>query len=433
MGRKHIYDKDKAYDILKVYVDWCTRQGYTKVEVHGRENVPQDGAVIIAPNHCNTLMDALIILQAFKDESVFGARADIFNYKFIADIMYFLRILPMVRQRDGLRNVLKNYETQDIILDTLDHNVRFCIYPEGRHRPAKSLLPLGKGIFRAALAAIGRFGNERPVYIVPTGLDYGDFFRYRSTALVTFGKPINVTKFIKTLDVESEAQMMEPLKKELQSRMSGLFTYIKDGEEYAGKWALTKILAREDARQGSLKERMLHNRHVIGQIEEACIKEPEKMEALIAEAAGFDRDRRKAGLSIWSFGSRNNWKRAAGETITALLGLPYFIFAAVASLPMWLTFELLRKKLKDRAFHNTAGFGIKLVMGPLMFLLWTILAFCLTPWPVAVLLSLLIIPSYGFFYDYTEFIRVYVSNLRLLGNRKMAGRFEKIKNEFKNI
>ena len=93
----------------------------------------------------------------------------------------------------------------------------------------------------------------------------------------------------------------------------------------------------------------------------------------------------------------------------------------------------MRKKLKDRAFHNTAGFGIKLVMGPLMFLLWTILAFCLTPWPVAVLLSLLIIPSYGFFYDYTEFIRVYVSNLRLLGNRKMAGRFEKIKNEFKNI
>jgi 1-acyl-sn-glycerol-3-phosphate acyltransferase len=74
-------------------------------------------------------MDALVILQAFKDESVFGARADIFNKPFIAKIMTFVRILPMVRQRDGLRNVLKNNETQEIIVDTLENKVRFCMYP----------------------------------------------------------------------------------------------------------------------------------------------------------------------------------------------------------------------------------------------------------------------------------------------------------------
>ena len=105
MGRKHIYDKDFLYDSLRPIVDWCVKHSYRKVEVKGKENIPSDGAVIIAPNHCNTLMDALVVLCAFDDESVFGARADLFKRPFIAKLMYFVRILPMMRQRDCLRNV----------------------------------------------------------------------------------------------------------------------------------------------------------------------------------------------------------------------------------------------------------------------------------------------------------------------------------------
>ena len=142
MSKNKIYEKDVWYDILRPYVDWCTRHSYSRIEVRGRENIPTDGAVIIAPNHCNTLMDALVVLQSFKNESVFGARADMFKRPLIAKAMFFLRILPMVRQRDGLRNVLKNYESIDTITETLEHGVRFCMYPEGRHRPAPSLLPL---------------------------------------------------------------------------------------------------------------------------------------------------------------------------------------------------------------------------------------------------------------------------------------------------
>ena len=43
-----------------------------------------------------------------------------FKNPMLAKIMYFFRILPMVRQRDGLRNVLQNNKTQEIIVDTLE-------------------------------------------------------------------------------------------------------------------------------------------------------------------------------------------------------------------------------------------------------------------------------------------------------------------------
>ena len=185
---KKIYDRNLGYSLLRPIVDWCTKRSYRKLEVRGEENLPADGAILLAPNHCNTLMDALVMLQAHKGPTVFGARADMFKRPLIARIMFFLRILPMVRQRDGLRNVLKNHESFDTIVETLEHGVRFCMYPEGRHRAARSLLPLGKGIIRAAVAANNRFGSERPVYIVPVGIEYGDYFRYSGYTCDDFSK-----------------------------------------------------------------------------------------------------------------------------------------------------------------------------------------------------------------------------------------------------
>ena len=438
MSRKNIYDKDLGYTILKPIVDWNTKHSYRKIEVTGKENIPTDGAVIIAPNHCNTLMDALVILQAFKDETVFGARADIFNKPFIAKIMTFVRILPMVRQRDGLRNVLKNNETQEIIVDTLENKVRFCMYPEGRHRPAHSLQTLGKGTFRAALAANSKFGDKMPVYIVPTGIEYGDYFRYRSTCLITFGEAINVTEFVKGLNVENEVQMIEPLRKELASRMSKLITFIKDDEQLYNKWALTKMLAADKGlRYGdfgrSLHKGMLANREIVAEIEKACENKPEEMENLLEKVAEFDKKRRKKGISIYSFRKKNEALNAIGKAFAALIGLPYWIFSAIVSSPMWLTYNLLRSKTRDKAFHNTVGFGVKLALGTILLIIYAILAFCLLSWPYALALTLLTIPSYSYFFDYLEGMRRYISDLKLLGEKKLRGKFKDIVKEFKKL
>ena len=435
MAKKKIYENYIGYSILKPIVDWNLKHSYRKVEVRGKENIPTDGAVIIAPNHCNTLMDALVILRAFDDPTVFGARADIFNNPTIGKIMTFIRILPMVRQRDGLRNVLKNNETQEIIVETLENRVRFCMFPEGRHRPAHSLQTLGKGTFRAALAANAKFGDRFPVYIVPTGLEYGDYFRYRSTSLVTFGKPINVTGFVKGQDVDNEVKLIEPLRKELAARMSELFTYLKDDEQLHDKWALTKILAtHQGVRYGdfgtSLHEGMLANREIAARIEKACEEKPEEMSELLEKVEKFEKKRRKEKISIYSFRKKNNVLNIAGKSLAALIGLPYWIFSAIISAPMWLTYNLLRSKTRDRAFHNTVGFGVKLALGIILFLIYTILAFCLLPWPFALAVSLLTIPSYSMFFDYNEGMRRFISDIRLMGEKELRKSYKEIVKTF---
>ena len=423
MARQKIYQKDLGYDILRPIVDWNVKQSYRRVAVKGQENIPTDGAVILAPNHCNTLMDALVILRANKKETVFGARADMFNIKLVAKIMFFLRILPMVRQRDGLRNVLKNKDTEEIIVETLEHGVPFCIFPEGKHRAAHSLQVLGKGVFRAALSANAKFGDKKPVYIVPVGIEYGDYFRYHSTSLVTYGKAINVTEFVKSLEVENEAQMIEPLRKELTKRMSELITYIDYNEDYDGKWTLTRLLSLRY--KNTLEEQMKNNRRIIAEIEQKYEKNPEAMKDLLDKTARFDKVRRKKGVSIYSFAAKNSFTRVFLKTLAALIMLPAYVFSAVASLPLWGISAILRKIIKDRAFKNTATFGVRLAgcltYGPACIAL----AFCLLPWKSALFLLLLMIPTYPYFYDYNEFIRRFVSDIKLSFNTDL----KKFKNE----
>ena len=439
MGRNKIYQDDLGYTILKPIVDWNLKNSYRKVEVKGEENLPTDGPIILAPNHCNTLMDALVMLRAYNKPTVFGARADMFNNKMVAKIMYFLRILPMVRQRDGLRNVLKNVETQDIIVETLEHDVRFCIFPEGRHRAAKSLLPLGKGICRAALAANTKFGDKKPIYIVPVGIEYGDFFRYRSTSLVTYGKPINVTEFVKSIDTDNEAQIIDHLKKELTIRMSEAFTFIKDDEKLNEKWVLTKMLYAATSKKGygnfctSLSKGMAYNRKLVAAIENACETHPEKMHSILAEVKEFEKQRRKDGISIYSFYKRNKAVNLVRKGIAALLGLPYFVFSAIACLPMWTLEMFLRSKIKDRAFRNTGSFGVKLALGPIWFLITAILSFCLAPWQIALAICLLAIPSYSYFHDYIEGTRRFVSDMKLLSCKKLSKKFKSIVSDFNRL
>ena len=394
--RKNIYDKDWGYNILKPIVDWNL-------------------------NHCNTLMDALVILRAFDNETVFGARADMFNNAFIAKLMYFIRILPMVRQRDGLRNVLKNYETQEIIVDTLKNKVRFCMFPEGRHRPAHSLQTLGKGTFRAALAANAEFGDQMPIYIVPAGIEYGDYFRFRSTSLVTFGKPINVTETVKELNLDNEAQVMDHLRKELSARMSELITYLPYDENYDAKWALTKVRALDF--KGGLYEKMLNNRAIVADINAACEADPEKMADVLAKASAFEKARRKKGVSIYSFRKKNLALSVVGKGLAAILGLPYLLFSGIVALPMWGIAEFLRNSIRDKAFRNTAIFGVKLAGNIIFGLTYLILAFCLLPWPWALAFLALAGPAYSYIYDYAEFIRRWISDIKLLGDKKLQKTF----------
>ena len=226
--------------MVRFHGDLCTWLSYRKIQVTGLENIPKDGSVILAPNHSNALMDAMLILRTRKTPTVFGARADLFENPILAKLLTFLKILPMVRRRDGLRNVIKNLDIQEDILEVIGDRVPFCMFAEGTHRAKHSLLPVGKGVFRIAVAAA--HNSDTPVCVVPAGMDYSDYFRYEGTSLVQFGEPINVTEFLASHPDAGEAEVYRALTTMLKERLSGLFTYIPDDEDYDAVWAYCRYV-----------------------------------------------------------------------------------------------------------------------------------------------------------------------------------------------
>lgn len=327
-SKRKIWKKSKLYDLTRRYVDWCTKTSYSSLTVKGKENIPTDGAVIFAPNHCNTLMDALVILQADRGPSGYGARADMFRKPMMAAALRWLRILPLARARDGREAVAGNEEIFDEVVDCLDHDVPFCMFSEGTHRTKHSLLPLKKGIWRVATRAASKL--DKPVYVVPVGIDYDDYFRYMKSARVTFGEPIRVypdtdqREFLNTL----------------HDRISELFTYFPDDENYEKNWEEWK---------------KQHEPHFTP-------------------------------------------LQQAGRIALAILSLPLFVVFGILCCPMWIIAAILGNKLKDKAWFNTVRFATKFCLMPFLLLAIGIPAFIFLPWYWAVALLLLVLVSHSGFY-----------------------------------
>ena len=263
---------------------------------------------------------------------------------------------------------------------------------------------MSKGIFHIAFEANKRFGNERPVYIVPMGLEHGRYFKYRSTVVATYGKPINVTEFVRQHEnEETPARLLAMLREELASRMSELIAYVPDTEDYDAQWELTKLCT---AQKHSLSptERLTSNQAVIKHLIEKKEKgTPEETAALYADAIAFKKERRLRGIHPSSTSHKYPLIASIGNTIALLCALPYYLFCAITMSPSWMVSHIIVGKLKDKAFNNTARLGVNLALRPLLLIIWAIVALSTLSIVPALLVILLLFPAVAFFYDYNTF------------------------------
>lgn len=213
---KKIWEYNRGYRLARPYTDFITRTCFRSVSLEGLERIPKGASVLLAPNHCAALMDPMIALLLDKGPVGFGARSDIFAKPMIARILRWLRILPIARERNGRQEVAKNFEIFDEIVDCLAHEVPFCLYSEGTHRAERGMLPVKKGIFRIAKIAADQL--DRPVFIVPIGVNYEYFFRGQGRIRVRVGEPLEIREtFLRGAELP-EAEIYRGLCKELRER-----------------------------------------------------------------------------------------------------------------------------------------------------------------------------------------------------------------------
>lgn len=417
---KRIQEKNWVYSLAQYYVNASFFMAYRRCEYIGTEKIPNDGAIIFAPNHTNCLQDALAVLALNHTPKVFVARADIFKNKKLKGILHWLKIMPIMRIRDGYSNLQKNDEIMRYAIDVLEEKVPFCIMPEGRHRPKHSLLPLVKGIFRIAMQANEKFGTKIPIYIVPFGIEYGNFFRFRSSLLVEIGNPINITSYLKENNALSVAEQMNGLKDILTNALKESIFYIPDNENYNALLTLCQICS-EASLSDTNKQKTLHNRLIENKkiIETVCNYPEQKTKALLEQCEEVYTLSQANKISANSLKTRHLRGKIIGRILRLIIFLPYFLATLIIDAPIVILSEIIAAKIKDKAFCNSVRFVVHLLLAPMMYLIVAVLSFVYLVWWQALIVLLFSIPAHAIVHDYARNARLIISDIKLLCNKKI--------------
>lgn len=430
--KRNIYDNTIGYRIARFFVDFKVKSAYKKTAIVGLDKIPKNKSVILATNHSNALMDAINILAINKEPKVFIARGDIFINKSVRKFLHFAKILPIFRIRNGISNVKKSEETIDIVSNILAYGQKVHVFPEGAHRCKHDLLPIGKGILRIALGANDKIKNDDSLYILPIGVEYGDYFRYQSTLLMFVGDIINVTEYVNNNHDKSEYQINVGIREEIRSKLAETILYINQTDDYEAIWELTKLLTG-NINECEILKRFNKNREISAEISELKNTNPQEAEILFKQANHFINTRKQAKISIKSIANPKSKAKLVLNSLLAVLGLPFYLLSIVLYPNIILSELFLIPKIKDKTFWNTARFANSLVLNTIFFILWTVLSFVFLDWLVTLLVILFLIFLPKCFYIYSEFVRILASDFRYIRNKNIVSKYNQLKNSILNL
>lgn len=427
-----IYEQDKFYSTLRYLTDAHILMSFRKYRFVGMEKLPEDGPIIYAPNHCDALMDPLTVLAMNRDAKVFVARADVFENKYLHKLLTFFKMMPINRRRDGIRNMTKAGDTIEKSIEVLNHGVDFCILPEGTHRSMHSLLPIGKGIARIACGALESRTDDKPVYIVPVGIEYGDYYRFRTTMLAHIGDPINVEALLASRPGINEHDAMDLIRSEVAGALRKNIVYIEDNEDYDAVWALSKIDSGK-VPCSKLIERFEANKSAVARIERFRRERYDAAQLLFDRVRAFERQRVSAKVSLGSLRSGSIGFKTMLCTLLSIVLLPVFLVAATVSLPIWLSAELAIRNMEDRTFRNSFRLAFIVFGWTLVDIVLAVVLFCTLPWLWALILFATTIPAPYAVYDYFELVRMTASHWRCLFNAGLRKEYHDIAEELKTL
>jgi 1-acyl-sn-glycerol-3-phosphate acyltransferase len=414
-----IQDFSIGYELpRRLYFRWAFNYiYYKKVVVMGFENIPHDRPVILAPNHQNTVTDALTLVSKLKYQPVFLARQDVFRPGIISSLLTWIKIMPVYRIRDGVESLSKNDEIFKKSVDVLWDNKQLCVMAEGNHGNKRHLRPFVKGMFRIAFMAQDRYKEQPGVVIVPVGLEYSHYYKMQNVLIINFGKPIEVNEFYQPYQADS-AKTILAIRDKLAEKLSDAMLDIRSLDFYDTIYFLQKIYpdALRNKKPFSTREwieKFSESRQLVKKLDNLAASDPEKMKHLNAVTLEYIGALEKLKLRDWLFFRKGNgFLNLLLHGLLLLIFLPVFIFGFVNNIALYALAQKAVKNIKDFQFHGSVMFSICWLGAPFYFL---IIFFIVWLSGAGALIALI--------YTTTAALSVLPAFLHYIGMKKWIGKF----------
>jgi 1-acyl-sn-glycerol-3-phosphate acyltransferase len=205
---------------------------YRRIDVVGGENVPAAGGLVVAANHHNSVVDAMLLIARMPRRVHTLANAPLFHHPLIGPFLRLAGALPVHRRQEAGTDPARNASLFEATTATLRGGGAIAIFPEGRTQPEPVLLDLRTGAARMTLAAETLDEETAPpaVSLLPVGLVFtapGTFREGR--ALVLIGPPVPTAAAVILARTEPERAARE-LTDDLAAALRGLIVEADDRE-----------------------------------------------------------------------------------------------------------------------------------------------------------------------------------------------------------
>ena len=147
-----------------------------------------DGPLIVAANHPNSLVDAMLVFRCSDRITRPLGRAPLFDRFFLGPVLRALGGIPVHRREDDPEAMHRNEEMFRSAVDALRGGGAIQIYPEGKSHSETHLAEFRTGTARIALQAEEGADWGLGLSIVPVGITYAAKELARTEVAVRFGK-----------------------------------------------------------------------------------------------------------------------------------------------------------------------------------------------------------------------------------------------------
>lgn len=183
-----LYNFVKIFARLAIHI-FCRDIKVVKKELLQKSN----GPLLLAVNHPNSFLDAIILCTLFDKPIYSLARGDVFKGKLISRILTAFKMLPVYRVSEGAENLEDNYKTFNDCTEIFKQNGIVLIFSEGKCINEWHLRPLKKGTARLAITS---WQQNIPLRILPIGINYSSFYLFGKNVQINLGNPIDYKNMV---------------------------------------------------------------------------------------------------------------------------------------------------------------------------------------------------------------------------------------------
>jgi 1-acyl-sn-glycerol-3-phosphate acyltransferase len=354
-----------VYRAVRATLRLGLRAWFREIEVHGIENVPAEGPILVVANHHNSMIDPFLVIAAVERPVSFIAKAPLFRVPGLGTILRALLCIPAHRSQDPGYAREKNEGLYGAACALLGRGGAVGICPEGKTHDDPTLAEFKHG---AAKIAFEAEQNRPGVRLQLVGIHFEVTRGFRGKALLQFGPPVTLDAYRERL-AEDPRAAVGALTSDLHAKLSEMLLLAENEETIRLADLLERMASLDAGAAPDLKKVFDRKKRFLERYGELRRTEPLEVEQLREGLRHYRRTLDLLGVRddqvAQDYRAGRALRFALRNTLGLLAGLPFVALGILCNIvPYLLCWTLSRLFTRTRDLQAGVSFSLAVAFFP---------------------------------------------------------------------